>query len=362
MATIEHAGLRQLGWSEQRAGQFAEHLTRDTRPARVIAIHRGVCIVDDGAGEQRATLSGKLRHEAEPGAHPAVGDWVLVAGAPNEGSTVLVNWVAPRTSALIRAEPLRAARGQVLAANVDVVFLAAALPDGVNLRRLERGVTITWESGAVPVVVLTKADLCDDAAAAVASVGTRLTAVQVLALSTLTGAGLAACVDVLRPAQTAVLLGQSGVGKSTLLNALLGTEKMRTAAIRSDGKGRHTTTHRELFRLPNGALLIDTPGLRELQLWGDEASVDTTFDDVTELADGCRFADCTHDTEPGCAVLDAVARGALSADRLENWRKLRAELAYWSRRGSPRAEAERKRQDAIGSRAARAHIRSKYRK
>ena len=353
--------LRALGWTDQRAQQFQDYLTSDTRPARVIALHRGACIVDDGAGERRATLSGRLRHRSQPEELPAVGDWVSITGAAETGSSALVVWVAPRASALIRAEPERPARGQVLAANVDTVLLGAALPNSVNLRRLERGVTLAWESGAVPLVVLTKADLCADVAAAVAAVRARLTGVEVIALSTLTGLGIDACVQLLRPQQTAVFVGPSGIGKSTLVNALLGAERMRTAEIReSAGKGRHTTTHRELFRLPNGALLIDTPGLRELQLWGDEESVDATFDDVAALANACRFSDCRHETEPGCAVLEAVERGQLDAARLAHWRQLRSELAYLAGRDNARAQAEVKRQGAIGAKAARAHIKSKY--
>lgn len=351
-----------LGWNHAHATQFREYLAAGMRPARVIAVHRGAFLVDDGAGEHRAHISGRLRFQSVDETNlPAVGDWVAVSGAPNAGSTLVADWVAPRTSVLLRNAPGRAARAQVLAANIDVVLLAAALPDGVNLRRLERAVALVWESGAVPIVVLTKADLCDDTDGALAAVRARLTGIDVLVLSTYTGAGLAACARCLRPAQTAVLLGPSGTGKSTLLNALIGGSAMRTATVRSDGKGRHTTTHRQLFRLPNAGLLIHTPGLRELQLWGEAASVDATFDDVAGLASICRFADCRHESEPGCAVRDAVEQGTLDAGRLSHWRQLRAELAYLARRDDERARREVKRQGAIGARALRAHVRDKYR-
>jgi ribosome biogenesis GTPase len=332
------------------------------RPARVIAVHRGAFLVDDGAGERRAHISGRLRFQSnDESTLPAVGDWVAVTGAPNDGSTLVVDWVAPRRSVLMRNAPGRAARAQVLAANIDIVLLAAALPDHVNLRRLERAVALAWESGGVPVIVLTKADLCNDVEGALAAVRARLTGIDVLALSTYTGVGLDACTRCPRPAQTAVLLGPSGTGKSTLLNALTGDTAMRTAIVRSDGKGRHTTTHRQLFRLPNGALLIDTPGLRQLQLWGDEASVDATFDDVIALAGLCRFADCSHESEPECAVRAAVDQGTLAVERLAHWRQLRAELAYLARREDARTRADWKRQAAVAGRAVRARLRSKYR-
>jgi ribosome biogenesis GTPase len=354
--------LQPLGWTSERAKQFAGHVARGQRPARVIALHRGVWVIDDGSCGQRAKISGRLRHNTLDEADlPTVGDWVTVAGAPNAHAEAVIHAVAPRGSALLRKTPGRESTAQALAANVDLILLATALPNDVNLRRLERAIALVWESGAVPVVLLTKADLAADVAAALAATRAHLTGVDVLALSTFSGEGISDVSQLLRPAQTAVLIGPSGAGKSTLLNALLGDARVRTSPVREDGKGRHTTTHRQLFRLPNGALLIDTPGLRELQLWGEEDSVDATFEDVAALASACRFADCAHESEPGCAVLDAVERGALDPARLAHWRQLRAELAYLARREEGRAAQEWKRQSAAGARAARAHIRSKYR-
>lgn len=355
--------LQPLGWTCERGEQFVAHIGRGQRPARVIALHRGVWIIDDGSCQQRAKISGRLRHSTLDQADlPTVGDWVAVAGSPNAEAIALIQDVAPRVSALLRKTPGRESTAQALAANVDVVLLAAALPNDVNLRRLERAIALVWESGTVPVVLLTKADLAADVAAALAATRARLTGVDVFALSTLSGEGVDDVAGFLRPAQTAVLLGPSGAGKSTLLNALIGDARMRTSPVLEDGRGRHTTTHRQLFRLPNGALLIDTPGLRELQLWGEEDSVDATFDDVAVLASTCRFADCAHESEPGCAVLEAVERGALDAERLAHWRQLRAELAYLARREAGREAQAWKRLAAAGARAARAHIRSKYRK
>ncbi len=357
------AALRTLGWTSERSEQFIGHIARGQRPARVSALHRGVWIIDDGSCEQRAKISGSLRHHTLDEADlPTVGDWVAVAGAPNADAIAVIHELAPRASALLRKTPGRESTAQALAANVAVVLLAAALPNDVNVRRLERAIALVWESGALPVVLLTKADQAADAAAVLAVTRTRLTGVDVLALSSLSGEGVKDVADILRPRQTAVLLGPSGTGKSTLLNALIGDARMRTSPVLEDGRGRHTTTHRQLFRLPNGALLIDTPGLRELQLWGEEDSVDATFDDVAALASACRFADCAHESEPGCAVLEAVARGRLHPERLAHWRQLRAELTYLARREVGRAAQEWKRIAAAGARAARAHIRSKYRK
>ncbi len=355
--------LQPLGWTSERSEQFTGHIARGLRPARVIALHRGVWIIDDGTCEQRAKISGRLRHTTlEESEVPAVGDWVAVAGAPNADAVAVIHAVLARARALLRKTPGRESTAQTLATKVDFVLLAAALPNDVNMRRLERAIALVWESGAVPVVLLTKADLAADVAAALAATRARLTGIDVLALSTLSGEGVKDVADFLKPAQTAVLLGPSGAGKSTLLNALIGDARMRTSPVLEDGRGRHTTTHRQLFRLPNGALLIDTPGLRELQLWGEEESVDATFDDVAALASACRFADCAHESEPGCAVLEAVERGVLDVERLAHWRQLRAELAYLARRDAGREAQAWKRLAAAGARAARAHIKSKYKR
>jgi ribosome biogenesis GTPase len=253
----------------------------------------------------------------------------------------VIQEVLPRRSAFRRKSAGFGSVDQVLAANVDTVFLLTGLDDDFSVRRIERYLTTAWESGAQPVVVLTKADLCADVPAAVAEAEMVAIGASVYAVSNVTGDGLAAVDAHLAPGRTIVLLGSSGVGKSTLLNRLAGRELMRTAELAADGTGRHTTTHRELVVLPSGALAIDTPGLRELQLW--QGDVDTSFQDVQLLAAECHFRDCAHTHEPGCAVLAAVDEGRLELDRLRSWRKLQRELAAIAARTDRRLQAARKR-------------------
>jgi ribosome biogenesis GTPase len=251
--------------------------------------------------------------------------------------------VLPRRTAFVRKAAGEAAVQQVVAANFELAFVVAALPDDVNARRLERYVTAVWESGAIPVVVLTKTDLADDVAGATLEVEAVAPGVEVHAISSITGEGVEAVRALLAPNRTAVLVGSSGVGKSTLVNRLLGEERQAVADVRADGRGRHTTTHRELLPVPGGGLLLDTPGMRELGLWAEEESLESAFDDVAELASECRFSDCTHVHEPGCAVRAAVEEGRLDAARLASFHKLARELAYLERRTDARLQADEKR-------------------
>ena len=281
-----------------------------------------------------------------------------IAAADADGTTT-IRVVMPRRSAFVR-RAVYTVEGQVVAANVDVALIATALPDDLNLHRLDRYLTLGWESGATPVVVLTKADLCDDLPAAIARVRTSASVPDVLAVSAETGEGIDRLTEHLVRGRTAVLLGSSGVGKSTLVNRLLGQTHLRTADVRDDGRGRHTTTHRELVTLANGSLLIDTPGMRELQLWNADTGLDTTFADIDELASRCRFRNCGHNGEPGCAVAEAVHRGELAADRFEHWRKLERELAYMALKQDERAASAARARVRSLTRGVRDHLRRKY--
>jgi len=335
------SSLERLGWGPFFEQQRATVGRPDLRAARVTEEQRGLYRV---AGEWTgaAEVSGRFRHDARGAADfPAVGDWVGITVADDRA---IIHLRFERRSALSRAAAGTAVDEQVLAANVDTIFLVTALDSDLSARRLERYATLAWDAGAAPVVLLNKADLAADAAAATDAMRARLPHVDVHAVSALQDEGLGVLAPHLRPARTIALLGSSGVGKSTIVNRLLGIDRQRVAPIReSDDTGRHTTTARQLFELASGALLIDTPGMRELQLWADESAVAGAFDDIATLAAECRFSDCAHAGEPGCAVVLAVGEGRLDADRLENYRRLLREVAFEERKHDKAAAAELKR-------------------
>ncbi len=360
--------LVDLGWDAGWADAFAPHAAAGLAPARVVAAHRDAWVVATPGGDRDAVISGRLRHEAVgPGDLPAVGDWVAAASTDGSDTTSVIQAVLPRRSAFRRSAGEERLAGslaaeQVLAANVDVAFVVAGLDGDFNLRRLERYLAVAWSGGTTPVILLNKADVAADldglrvAAEAVAP------GVEVRTLSALTGDGIAGlAADLLGQGRTAVVLGSSGVGKSTLVNALLGHERQRTASVRAeDAKGRHTTTHRELVRLPGGALLIDTPGIRSLGVAGAADGMDATFADITALAAGCRFGDCHHEGEPGCEVRAALDDGRLGHGRFDSHRKLEREAAHAARQGDRLLrEAERRKWKAIGM-ASRNHMQQKY--
>jgi len=340
--TAEVYGLARLGWGADMEQEFEQHEAAGLVPGRVAVQHRGAYDVYTDHGEVRAGLPGRLLHDAGDSADlPAVGDWVAL-DAPTSGVST-IRAVLTRRTAFVRtmaSDQHRLSEQQVVAANVDVVFLVSALADDYNLRRLERYLVLAWESGAEPVVVLTKSDLCDDVDGALTEVESIAIGVPVHAVSNVTGEG----VDELRPYfignRTVAALGSSGVGKSTLINSLSGSEVAATGEIRHDGRGRHTTTRRELIEVPGGGFFLDTPGMRELQLSEASAGVEEAFDDVTELAALCRFSDCAHDTEPGCAVQEALRDGRLDPERWSSYRKLQRELAALELKLDARAKSE----------------------
>ena len=333
--------LEELGWNDYFDALFADHRQAGFSAARVTTQHRERCLVSGETGNLLAEVSGRFRHEAagNRSAYPTVGDWVAVE--PFGRRRGLVHAVLERKSAFVRKAAGGLTEAQVVAANVDVVFLVTGLDGDFNLRRIERYLTTAWDSGASPVVVLNKCDLRGDVADLVAEVESIALGTPVEVVSALAGSNLDALLRHLAPGRTAALLGSSGAGKSTLINRLLGEERLATAPVREDdSRGRHTTSRRELVALPSVGLLIDTPGMRELQLWADDESLAKAFEDVETLAAGCRFADCSHTDEPGCAVREAVANGELDAGRLESFRKQRKELRHLALKQDVRARRQ----------------------
>ena len=338
------SSLGRLGWNaffEDQVRGGDERLALPLHWSRVVEEQREAYRVA-GEYEGWVEISGRIRHRAQsPADFPAVGDWVGVRDA-------IVHRRLDRRSAIARAAAGPATEQQVMAANVDTIFLVTAATRDLNPRRLERYLTMVWDAGAVPVVVLNKADLIDDPQEACEGLRARLPCVDVVAVSALGHAARATIEDALspylRPAQTIALLGSSGVGKSTIVNRLVGQDALEVGAIRErDGRGRHTTTARRLVELPSGALLIDTPGMRELVPWTQPGSVDGAFDDIAALARDCRFRDCAHEAEPGCAVLAAADSGSLDRDRLEHYRRLLREAAFEERKRDKAAAANAKR-------------------
>jgi len=329
--------LAALGWTDELEAAFTPHRERGFRPARVVAEHRGGYYVRSELGDRLAHARGRLRDDEIWGGMPAVGDWVVVCDAPGERDAIEA--LLPRRTKVSRKTPWLKAEEHILVANVDTVVLVTGLDADFNARRLERYLTAAWDSGANPLIVLTKLDVLDDPGKLVEAEAVAV-GVPVHAVSNVTGEGLDELRALLRPARTFVLLGSSGTGKSTLANRLAGRTVMDTGDLRNDGRGRHTTRHRQLLMMPGGAILIDTPGLRELQIW--EGDLDSAFADIAELAAQCRFNDCAHSSEPDCAVRVALETGKLDADRWQNYLKLQRELRAIEARSSRRIQRELK--------------------
>lgn len=367
--SVAGLGLAELGWDPGWATAFLPYDAAGLRPARVVAAHRDAWVVAR-PGEPKdadAIVTGRLRHEAlGPGDLPAVGDWVAAAAA-DAGSPVVIQGVVPRRTAFTRSsgEERRAGRlvaEQVLAANVDVAFVVAGMDGDFNLRRLERYLAVAWSGGATPVIVLNKADVAGDVDGLRVAAEAIAPGVDVRAVSARRGDGIDDLRrDHLATGRTGVVIGSSGVGKSTLVNALLGEQRQATGAVREDdSRGRHTTTHRELLRMPGGALLIDTPGIRSLGIAGAADGLEPAFSDIADLAVQCRFSDCRHAGEPGCAVAAALADGRLAADRLESHRKLEREAAHVARTTDPLLRAEERRKWKAIHVSVNQHMKRKY--
>ena len=355
------AHLQALGWDDQRRSEFASlSLAADVQPGRVAIEFNYLYRVLVESGELEAVLAGRLKHRAASrGELPAVGDWVAVRVRPGEDRGSIVA-VLPRRSRFSRRMAGQVTDEQVVAANVNVIFIVMGLDNDFSVRRLERYLLLARDSGAFPAVLLTKPDLAEDVGAQVADVTAVAGAVPVHVLSPRAGTGIEHVAAYLRPGQTGALLGSSGVGKTTIINRLVGSDTRRTRAVReADSKGRHTTTHRELVTLPGRGLLIDTPGMRELQLWDAGEAVRETFDDIERLAGSCRFTDCRHREEPKCAVIEAVNSGTLPADRLESYRRLQDELAHLARQQDERAQIEHRRRARVMGKALKERVKTK---
>ena len=313
----------------------------DLTVGRIILQEKGLYRLRTTAGEQNALVSGRFQFDAQTVSdYPAVGDYVMASCA--DPDTAVIHQVLPRKSLFMRKAAGTSKTEQVVAVNIDTVFVCMSLNNDFNLRRLERYLAVAWESGAEPVVLLTKADLCGDLSRKQAEVESIAMGVTVLTSSAMESDGYRQVLPYITPGRTVAFVGSSGVGKSTLINRLLGEERLATDGLRNDDKGHHTTTHRELLFLPNGAMVIDTPGMRELGMWDAASGVEQTFTDIEALAARCRFRDCSHTGEPGCAVCEALRSGELDSSRWRSYQKLKSENSYAADSDSYLAAKEKK--------------------
>ncbi|HUF54215.1 MAG TPA: ribosome small subunit-dependent GTPase A [Dehalococcoidia bacterium] len=346
--------LEDLGWGPFFREQTAQLNTEDPSTTAIVALgtgfypmrvaeeQRSVYVLWGEAGAFDATLPGRWLHEAEGRDQlPAVGDWVLARPLPGEDRAVIEQLLGRRTALSRKAAGVRT-NEQIIAANVDLIFVVASLNRELNLRRIERYLAVAWETGATPVLVLNKADLAEDGDALLREVHDVAPGVEAIETSAVTGEGIEALNIALKYGQTAVFIGSSGVGKSSLVNRLLGNEAQAVSHIRSDDKGRHTTTSRQMLVAPGGAVIIDTPGIRELQLWDAGEGLGQAFSEVETLAAGCAFRDCTHTSEPGCAIMGALRAGELDRRRLESYRKLEREQQFIESKKDDRLRSEQK--------------------
>lgn len=318
--------IKKYGFSES----FSNGILQDNQltPARILSQEKGFYRIISDKGKKLAEVSGKFQFQTTVSSdYPAVGDFVLV-NWNESGNSAIIESLLPRKSAFIRKAAGGSQQEQVVAANIDIVFLCMALNNDFNLRRMERYISIAWDSGAMPVVVLTKSDLCDDLEQKLAEVSTIAFGVDVLVTTSTEENGYEELLPFISEGKTIAFIGSSGVGKSTRINRLLGKELLKTNGLRNDDKGRHTTTHRELFLLPSGGMVIDTPGMREFGMWDNDTGIERTFMDIEELAAQCKFRNCTHTNEPGCAIQKALTTGKLEINRWQSYQKLKAANDY----------------------------------
>lgn len=318
--------INKYGFSEEYLSKNL--LDSNLEPARILSQEKGFYRIITNKGEKLAEVSGKFRFQADVSSeYPAVGDFVLVNW--NElGNSAIIESLLPRKSAFVRKAVGEVQQEQVVAANIDTVFLCMSLNNNFNLRRLERFITSAWDSGAMPVVVLTKSDLCDDLEQKLTEVSSIAFGVDVLVTNSIDENGYEEILPFISEGKTIAFIGSSGVGKSTIINHLLGKEYLKTGEICNNDKGRHTTTRRELFLLPSGGMVIDTPGMREFGMWDNDKGIERTFEDIEELSDQCKFRNCTHTKEPGCAIQKALETGELELKRWKSYQKLKAENNY----------------------------------